>query len=420
MNGFRPKALTFGVLFVVCVATFASGAGAVVQAAFGTAHGTIEVTFGPSTVQHDSGTYLSLRQLGSGHYDFVSTVSACDDATGFQTLSGIATLVRSDGATLKGTLIGNEACFTNAPLSVLFSLNLTSGTRDLVHANIDFFGTFSGMTLTPGGERGTETLTAAGSLGTTTRIGWWALGVSGDVYSFGGAANFGSAQTQGVAATRLEPTPSHNGYWIVNELGQVYAFGDARWFGNADRRTWFGVAIPETVVSLISTASGNGYWLVTSKGRVVPFGDAQRLGQVYPGPMAAHVVAAVATPSRQGYYLVGSDGGVFSYGDAKFHGSTGALHLNAPIVGMAVSPTGHGYWLVASDGGVFAFGVPFAGSLGHRSLLAPIVAATPYGSGYALVDINGDVFNFSDQPFFGSAASNALTIPPIAGLTAIG
>jgi hypothetical protein len=42
------------------------------------------------------------------------------------------------------------------------------------------------------------------------------------------------------------------------------------------------------------------------------------------------------------------------------------------------------------------------------------------GDGYALVNIGGDVFNFSAQPFFGWSASNALTIPPIAGVSAIG
>jgi hypothetical protein len=397
-----------------------TGAGAFVQDSFGVANGTIDVSFGATTVQHDAGSYMSLRQLGSGRYNFVSTVSDCDTSTGFQMLSGTATLVRSDGATLKGTLTGNEACFTNNPLSVRFSLNLTSGTHDLAHAKIDFLGTFSGMALTPGGEHGTEKLTTTGPLATTARIGWWTLGASGSVYTFGGVSYFGNAPTKASSATRLEPTPSRNGYWIVNDIGQVYAFGDARWFGNADRRTWFGVATLETVVSIVSTASGNGYWLVTNKGRAVPFGDAVRLGDVYPGPLAAHIVTAVATPTHRGYYLVGSDGGVFAYGDAKFRGSTGALHLNAPIAGMAVSPTGTGYWLVASDGGVFAFGSPFAGSLGGRAVSSPIVGAAAYGNGYVLINVDGDAFNFSAQPFFGWGATNALTLPPIAGVTAIG
>jgi hypothetical protein len=419
VGAFRSRLSAAALLVAIGAGALASGAGAVIQDSFGVANGTINVSFGATTVQHDSGSYLSLRQIGSGRYTFDSTVSDCDTSTGFQTLSGTATLVRSDGATLKGTLTGNEACFNSHPLSVLFSLNLTSGTRDFVRAKIDFLGTFSGMALTPGGEHGSEKLTTTGPLFTTTRVGWWTLGASGSVYTFGGVPYLGNAPTKASAATRLEPTPSRNGYWIVNDIGQVYAFGDAKWFGNADRRTWAG-ATPETVVSIASTASGDGYWLFTNKGRVVPFGDAVHLGDVYPGPLAAHIVAAVATPTHHGYYLVGSDGGVFAYGDANFRGSTGALHLNAPIIGMAVSPTGSGYWLVASDGGVFAFGSPFAGSLGGRVVSSPIVGAAAYGNGYVLINVDGDVFDFSNQPFFGWGATNAVTPPPIAGVTAIG
>lgn len=412
------------ILGVTVVAVFAGmgmpNAGAVVDhAVSASAQGTASIFFGPTTTQRDAGSYRSRGQLGNGRYSFVSTVSACDSNTRSETLSGTATLIRSDGATLKGTLTGTEGCSGPPSPPVRFAVNLTSGTRDLMSARVDFNGILSGFSLTPGGNDWTESLDVSGSLFTTTRVGWWTLGGSGSVYTFGGLHYYGNAPTPYSVATRIEPTPSRNGYWIVNESGQVYALGGARWFGNADRRTWAGATL-ETVVSIASTASGNGYWLFTNKGRVVPFGDAVHLGDVYPGGLGGHIVAAVATPSHHGYYLVGSDGGVFAYGDATFRGSTGNLRLRAPIVAMAVSPAGDGYWLVASDGGVFAFGARFAGSMGGRSLTDPIVGAAAYGNGYVLVNYAGDVFNFSTQPFFGWSATNALTPPPIAGVAATG
>jgi hypothetical protein len=410
------------VVLVVLVLGFAGvnmpGAGAASQGVRGQTSGTTTISFGVTTAQRDVGMYTSPGQLGSGSYTFVSTVSACDVARDTQTLSGTATLVRSDGAKLSGNLTGTEVCFRQTDMPARLTIDLTSGTDDLVRAHLVFNGMLSNLTLTPGGERGSEFFAITGSLVTSAHVGWWMLGTSGNVYAFGGAPYLGNAPTIHSVATRIERTFSSNGYWIVNEQGQVYALGDARWFGNADRRTWAG-AKPEVVVSIASTASGDGYWLFTNKGRVVPFGDAVHLGDVYPGGLAGPIVAAVATPSHNGYYLLGSDGGVFAYGDATFRGSTGDRRLNAPVVGIAVSPAGDGYWLVASDGGVFAFGAPFAGSMGGRPLTRPIVGAAAYGAGYVLVDNAGAAFDFSAQPFFGSLLPNALTTP-IAGVAATG
>jgi hypothetical protein len=406
---------------LVLVAGFAGAripdAGAVTQGVGARANGQANTSaYTPS--QSDAGSYTSLGQLGTGRYTFESTVSVCDVARNTQTLTGTAALVRSDGARLSGTVAGTESCSHPTGTHAVFTADLTSGTRDLVRARLVFDGMLAGFVVTPSGERASETFAITGSVVTTALVGWWMVNTSGNVYAFGGAPYLGSAPTIHSVATHIEPTPSRNGYWIVNEEGQVYAFGDAHWFGNADRRTWAGVH-PEIVVSIASSASGNGYWLFTNKGRVVPFGDAVHRGDVYPGGLAGRIVAAVATPSRNGYYLVGSDGGVFAFGDATFRGSTGGLHLNSPIVGMAVSPAGDGYWLVASDGGVFAFGAQFAGSMGGRRLVRPIVGVSAYGTGYALIDNAGGVFDFSENPFFGSLPAGALT-SPLAGIAAIG
>ncbi len=49
--------------------------------------------------------------------------------------------------------------------------------------------------------------------------------------------------------------------------------------------------------------------------------------------------------------------------------------LIKPVIGIAPDPSGSGYWLTASDGGVFALGgASFLGSMGGRSLNAPVFA----------------------------------------------
>jgi hypothetical protein len=103
---------------------------------------------------------------------------------------------------------------------------------------------------------------------------------------------------------------------------------------------------------------------------------------------------------------VASDGEVATF-DAPFYGSMGGKTLAAPVVGMAAAPGGRGYWLVAADGGIFSFGhAPFHGSMGGKTLSAPVtgMAADPVTGGYWLVASDGGVFSF-DAPFEGSAVS---------------
>ena len=58
-------------------------------------------------------------------------------------------------------------------------------------------------------------------------------------------------------------------------------------------------------------------------------------------------------PKTGGYWEVAADGGVFDFGSATLLGSMGGKSLSAPIVGMA--GTSSGYWLVGESGGVFNF-----------------------------------------------------------------
>jgi len=126
-----------------------------------------------------------------------------------------------------------------------------------------------------------------------------------------------------------------------------------------------------------------------------------------------------APPPRPGYWTTAADGGVFSFGGAGFAGSMGGRHLVAPVVGMAATSDGGGYWLVASDGGVFAFGdAGYFGSMGGRPLAKPIVgiAAAPNGDGYWLVASDGGVFSFGAS-YFGSMGGRPLA-KPVVGVAA--
>jgi outer membrane protein assembly factor BamB len=127
-----------------------------------------------------------------------------------------------------------------------------------------------------------------------------------------------------------------------------------------------------------------------------------------------------APPLRSGYWTTASDGGVFSFGGAGFAGSMGGRHLVAPVVGMAATSDGGGYWLVASDGGVFAFGdAGYFGSMGGRALVKPMVglAAAPNGDGYWTVASDGGVFAFGGARYFGSMGGRPLT-RPVVGMAA--
>jgi len=383
----------------------------IVQYQAGQAFGTLQIALTGTDIQNqsESGRYSTGGQLGSGHYSFTSTLdtSACTGNIHDQaSVSGTATIVRSDGAQLTGTISGTEACSADSLQHLEYDVHLANGTRDLQGAHLAFSG---GTTLhvVPDGQAGGESFVLDGTTSVARRVGYWMAMASGDVYAFGGAPFLGSADAFGTdfSAIDLEPTPSGDGYWIVNTAGRVIAFGHAQWFGNAPASV---LAAGERVTTISATPSGLGYWLFTDRGRALTFGDAINHGDLHTRVLNGPVVASAATPSGNGYYMIGSDGGVFAFGDARFHGSMGAVHLNQPVVGVAPTPGGGGYWLVASDGGVFAFGdAPFRGSMGHVPLNLPVVGVLGFGNGYVMVAMDGGIFDFSDEPFFGSLAATA-------------
>ncbi|HVW35179.1 MAG TPA: hypothetical protein VHL53_21785 [Acidimicrobiia bacterium] len=241
-----------------------------------------------------------------------------------------------------------------------------------------------------------------------TGPGYWLVGADGSVYSYGGAADFGSLRGTRLArpVAGMAPTPTGAGYWMVGSDGGIFSFGDAAFHGSTGD-----LRLNQPIVGMAATPTGKGYWFVAADGGIFSFGDAAFYGSTGAMHLNQPIVGMAPTPSGKGYWFVASDGGVFSFGDAGFFGSTGALHLNRPIVGMAPTPSGQGYWFVASDGGIFSFGdAGFYGSTGATPLNKPIVgmAASPTGQGYWFVASDGGIFNFGDAAFLGSAGGGAL------------
>jgi len=119
------------------------------------------------------------------------------------------------------------------------------------------------------------------------------------------------------------------------------------------------------------------------------------------------------TPS--GYLEAASDGGIFAY-TVPFLGSEGGKTLVAPVVASAADTLTGGYYEAAADGGVFAFTAPFLGSMGGKPLVKPIVgmAFDTRTGGYYEVASDGGIFAFT-APFLGSEGGKPL-VAPIVGM----
>ncbi|GAC1370480.1 MAG: hypothetical protein NVSMB32_14880 [Actinomycetota bacterium] len=175
---------------------------------------------------------------------------------------------------------------------------------------------------------GTPPAVAGGPVGPGYRF----VASDGGIFSFGGAAFFGSMGGTPLNSpiVGMAPRADGGGYWMVAADGGIFAFGDAPFHGSMG-----GTRLNSPIVGMAPTPGG-GYWLTTSSGVVEAFGGAQALGPVGIA-LNSPVIAMAATPDGQGCWLLGSDGGVFSLGSAPFYGSTGSMRLNRPVVGMSAT-----------------------------------------------------------------------------------
>ncbi len=238
---------------------------------------------------------------------------------------------------------------------------------------------------------------------TASARGYWVLGRSGGVYSYGDAPFHGSlGGSNAVPSVAMAARSDARGYWIVDERGRVHPFGAARFHG--DMR---GTALNGPIIGFEPTPSGNGYWLLGRDGGIFSFGDAAFYGSMGGTRLNSPVISISSTPSGRGYWLLGADGGIFSFGDAAFYGSTGGMRLNAPVISMSVNPNGTGYWLLGADGGVFTFGrADFHGSIPGLGLCnspqAVQLRSTATGKGYWLLSPQGGIYTFGDARFLGA------------------
>jgi hypothetical protein len=109
-----------------------------------------------------------------------------------------------------------------------------------------------------------------------------------------------------------------------------------------------------------------------------------------------------------GYFQAASDGGIFAY-KVPFLGSEGGKTIVAPVVASAADTNSGGYYEAAADGGIFAFTAPFHGSMGGRTLAKPVVgmAYDTRTGGYYEVASDGGIFAFT-APFHGSMGGKTL------------
>ncbi|HEX4162868.1 MAG TPA: choice-of-anchor Q domain-containing protein [Acidimicrobiales bacterium] len=243
---------------------------------------------------------------------------------------------------------------------------------------------------------------------------YWMVASDGGIFTFGGAAFFGSMGGQHLnkPMVGMAAAPDGNGYWTVASDGGIFSFGPSAGFHGSTGS----LHLNSPVVGMAATPDGQGYWLVASDGGIFAFGDAGFFGSMG-GTHLNKPVVGMAAAAGGGYWLVASDGGIFSFGPgAAFHGSAGSLHLNAPVVGMSATPDGGGYWTVASDGGIFNYGdAGFFGSMGGTHLNKPVVgmAGSPVGQGYWLAASDGGIFAFGDAVFQGSMGAIPLNKPVV-------
>ena len=227
---------------------------------------------------------------------------------------------------------------------------------------------------------------------------------TGNVYSFGGAQNYGNlslVDTNGSPPVSISTVPG--GYYILTKDGAVYTFGNAQFFGSMYNIPG-NKGIPVTIASL---PNDSGYYILTQNGAVYTFGNAQFYGSMYNIPSSNSIsrTAINLSITNNGYYIVTQDGAVYTFGNAQFFGSMYNIP-NAPSKTIvSFLPVSNGYYVLTSDGAVYTFGnAQFLGSM-YNILNQPDY--TPSGflainGGYYILTQNGAVYTFGDATFNGS------------------
>jgi hypothetical protein len=238
--------------------------------------------------------------------------------------------------------------------------------------------------------------------------GYYILAPDGDVYAYGGAPFYGSAQSSyfsGQTAVALIVDGNGLGYWIVSSSGNVYAFGGAPYEGSAG--SYFN---GQTAVAAIASHDGNGYAIVSAQGNVYAFGDMPYEGgasQSYFSGQTA--VALLSSSDGNGYAIVSNQGNVYAYGDMPYEGGVSQSYFSGQTaVGASMSPDGLGYYILSSSGNVYAFGdATYEGGPGGQpyfsgqSAISIATATGEPGAGYWIVSNVSNVYAYGSAPYEG-------------------
>jgi len=157
----------------------------------------------------------------------------------------------------------------------------------------------------------------------------------------------GATISHDTSATGLVPT----NFWLATAQGNVWNFGNAGSYGSAEA-----LHLADPIVGITPTPDGSGYWLVASDGGIFTYGDAAFYGSTGAIALNKPIVGMAATPDGQGYWLVASDGGIFSFGDAPYLGSTAATPSADPAEKVVSDTSGQGYWIEDQNGTAHPFG----------------------------------------------------------------
>lgn len=108
-----------------------------------------------------------------------------------------------------------------------------------------------------------------------------------------------------VAATS---TASGNGYWLIGKSGAIYSFGDAKSIEKLELNK-------EIIVD--AEQSGDGLLIITNTGRVLALGGANYFGGLNGKDISASVVDIDPTSNGDGYWILLSDATVHALGNAE-------------------------------------------------------------------------------------------------------
>jgi hypothetical protein len=176
--------------------------------------------------------------------------------------------------------------------------------------------------------------------------GYWMVAADGGIFAFGDAGGYGSVPGlpppwptdydagSPKAIVGMTRTPSGNGYWLVGNTGDILTFGDAGYFGSLASAGW------TDIVGMAARPSGDGYWINTSKGAVGFYGSAKFHGSLFEQYLATTSTVATADPdpTAHTFEYFGPPGSISNMvGSNVIKFSTYARPFGAPGKGVLLS-----------------------------------------------------------------------------------